>query len=168
MASRPTEAEICPETKVLASRSAKTEVLASRPTEAEVLASRWAEAEVLVPRPAKTEDFASRMAETEILASFIVHRRSHHDVDRRSAPTTAACEPAALGVDYFPASCEVCVAAGLPDQLEADCCRWCVAAELEKTSVECDDDDDNYQPMAVADKRAKFFLGKRPKYFLGK
>jgi len=71
------------------------------------------------------------------------------------------CQPSTQRVK-LPASCEVC--ASLPDQLIADCCRWCFADS--NKSVQRDE----RELFAVidADKRAKYFLGKRPKYFLGK
>ena len=87
-------------------------------------------------------------------------------VDRRSSGTAldqyGVCEPpTALDVDV-PASCDVC--AGVPDRLVAACCRWCFD---EKTTSFRERNRDETR-LAAADKRAKFFLGKRPKYFLGK
>lgn len=95
-----------------------------------------------------------------------VRHRSHHSVDRRSSTGESAadqdvCEPANLGVDV-PASCQLC--GTLPEHLRVGCCRWCVADKA--TFVRGDVDDQ--LAAADADKRVKFFLGKRPKYFLGK
>jgi len=96
-----------------------------------------------------------------VVGTVAVRHRGRHSVDRRSARTAAVCEAvAALDVDVS-ASCEVC--AGLPDDLVVACCRWCVADD-KITSVQSDVDD----RLMAADKRVKFFLGKRPKYFLGK